>query len=1062
MTFTASDFNVNSTNATAEQIAALNAALSYLQKSPTATTILQGMVEKNVTINVISNIKVGDGYNKNNTIDWLPGEALAVNDKSGVVIGIESAAVALIHEGAHATDANLAAHTADTSTVAEGFPDASEKYAVGQANLVAAELGEVQRPNYSGGYIDDANPTDHTITNADGTLSWQEQLLNGSVTVTRGTLAIGDIPTDNSAPAVQLSGMTVTVSNATISVSTGAQLTINGANDTLSVENGGSANIISSGSNTVTCGQTTQSISGNSSVACTNGTLDTKTFSGDGSLLNEVTTSTNTSGAQSINASGQGVRLNNLTSNDDVILGQGTTALLGGSGEKVQLSESDTVNVSNATIQIRDGNGTTTIVGSDNNISTSASLTVVDGDKNHIYADLDGLETHILGNNNTYQGQDGEQLTVTGDNNHIAAYEDPHIDINAGANTAIDAISSQVTLGAGASIQVISSVADVTSTSYARDSSGNLITTTKEYYQGSPDYPGITPINTTTTVTDSDGNVVSESGTYHSDGITIETTVTPNEDGSEEINRTYTDDADGHVTLDANITTDIYGSTSSLDYVFHGASGQVTSELTASFSEPGVAPSWTQTDYYDSGNIKTITDSSGANEVSTQYDESGNKTEIDSYSYADGGETISADYIHYGENGQISSEITSTSSNGIISAWTAKEYYDSGVIRSITNTVGEDQVTIQYDENGNKTEVDSYTDGALTEKDTYSGSGQLSDVWTPGSGDTDSSPSEPPAAPPDAPEPPTGGGGEGDYGDNWDDAGGLFGFAGNQSVINAELDRNIGSIAAKDLGTGDIAGATAAEAGRFQAREIANATATSGTGIAVDTGRKWTSDVITWSLSSNMGDQYDAEVQQAFSKWAAASGLAFEEVSGTSSADIQIGFSNLNTATTGIVGYTTLQGGNASIANATIQLENPDATALVAGTDGQLTYSGTDATLEQVLQHEIGHGLGLADDSDQESIMYYELTSSNRTLDSTDIAGIQALYSANGAPISDVAALGDNGGSSTAAGHGWANDRLNLLISGMAAFDPKAAGSTSFMREEHALLHGMLAASSTT
>jgi hypothetical protein len=42
--------------------------------------------------------------------------------------------------------------------------------------------------------------------------------------------------------------------------------------------------------------------------------------------------------------------------------------------------------------------------------------------------------------------------------------------------------------------------------------------------------------------------------------------------------------------------------------------------------------------------------------------------------------------------------------------------------------------------------------------------------------------------------------------------------------------------------------------------------------------------------------------------------------------------------------------------------------------------------------HEIGHALGLADDADPNSIMYYGSGAQNRQLDATDITNITALY----------------------------------------------------------------------
>ncbi|MDR6412894.1 UNVERIFIED_ORG: hypothetical protein ABIC62_006283, partial [Burkholderia sp. 1595] len=261
---------------------------------------------------------------------------------------------------------------------------------------------------------------------------------------------------------------------------------------------------------------------------------------------------------------------------------------------------------------------------------------------------------------------------------------------------------------------------------------------------------------------------------------------------------------------------------------------------------------------------------------------------------------------------------------------------------------------------------------------------------------------------------------------------GYYGFAGNQTVVNAAVGSSIGSIAQYDLSQGDQAAAAAAETGLHQADEIATSTPTSGTGSSVLEGAKWDSEVVTWSLatlpgtsstqfSNDMGSQYAAEVQQAFATWGAASGITFEEVADSSQSDIRLGWSNLGTATTGVVGYTSFQAQNGAISpDAIIQLEDPSQDALATGTDGQQTYTGTDATLSQVLLHEIGHALGLADSADQNSIMYYELNSANRTLDATDIAGIQSLY-----------------------GAGSTDTSVTQLIQAMSAFAPSTSAQSS-------------------
>jgi predicted Zn-dependent protease len=170
-------------------------------------------------------------------------------------------------------------------------------------------------------------------------------------------------------------------------------------------------------------------------------------------------------------------------------------------------------------------------------------------------------------------------------------------------------------------------------------------------------------------------------------------------------------------------------------------------------------------------------------------------------------------------------------------------------------------------------------------------------------------------------------------------------------------------------------------------------------------GAKWNSaSVITWSIadrpgtadspfSGYMGSQYEALVHEAFQIWAAASGLTFEEVADSNQSDIRLGWGDFNTSSTGVVGYTTCEAESGQLQpGAIIRLEDPSQDSLVAGKGNTLIYSGTIANLYQVTLHEIGHALGLADNNDPNSIMYFEATGANNTLASNDVAGIRRLY----------------------------------------------------------------------
>lgn len=98
-----------------------------------------------------------------------------------------------------------------------------------------------------------------------------------------------------------------------------------------------------------------------------------------------------------------------------------------------------------------------------------------------------------------------------------------------------------------------------------------------------------------------------------------------------------------------------------------------------------------------------------------------------------------------------------------------------------------------------------------------------------------------------------------------------------------------------------------------------------------------------------------------------------------------------------MLGYTSSPTHNGDLqAGAIIRLEDPSQTALITDANGQLAYSGTDAELNQVILHEIGHAMGLGDSADPTSIMYSVANAEDRTISSSDITAVNALYSSQG------------------------------------------------------------------
>ena len=223
----------------------------------------------------------------------------------------------------------------------------------------------------------------------------------------------------------------------------------------------------------------------------------------------------------------------------------------------------------------------------------------------------------------------------------------------------------------------------------------------------------------------------------------------------------------------------------------------------------------------------------------------------------------------------------------------------------------------------------------------------------------------------------------------------------------------VNTISSYDQNQGYTKAAAAADASWSRTAQVIKAATVPGTTTpsALATAR-WGSSTVTWSfsdgpksgpdpISGSLQSEYQVAVAQAFQTWAAASGITFKEVADGAKSDITIGWGELDPSASGLLGYT-----DASVRSgvlqpgATIRLEDPSQDALIAGSNGSYTYDGTTTTLEQLVLHEIGHTLGLAESSNPNSIMFPELSSTNTMLSSSDINNVAILYPQYGAVAS--------------------------------------------------------------
>ncbi|HVZ08374.1 beta strand repeat-containing protein [Rhodopila sp.] len=167
-------------------------------------------------------------------------------------------------------------------------------------------------------------------------------------------------------------------------------------------------------------------------------------------------------------------------------------------------------------------------------------------------------------------------------------------------------------------------------------------------------------------------------------------------------------------------------------------------------------------------------------------------------------------------------------------------------------------------------------------------------------------------------------------------------------------------------------------------------------------GMTWSGTTVTWDFANAGADtpvtraidpMYQAAIEHAFQIWSSVADIQFQQAASGTSANIHIGFYDLNSTTTGLMGCTLAnESGGDLQTSSVIQFDDPSDDPIVLGQDGHLSYLSSGVDLEQLALHEIGHMLGLADNADPDSIMYAELGTSNRTLDQNDITNIQALY----------------------------------------------------------------------
>ena len=176
-------------------------------------------------------------------------------------------------------------------------------------------------------------------------------------------------------------------------------------------------------------------------------------------------------------------------------------------------------------------------------------------------------------------------------------------------------------------------------------------------------------------------------------------------------------------------------------------------------------------------------------------------------------------------------------------------------------------------------------------------------------------------------------------------------------------------------------------------------------------GPKWPLGPVTWAFagttyasdarrpfsSSISSGPAQAEVAEAVQKWASVSGLDLRQVpdraSPANAPNIRIGYGRFDTATTRIMGETSVPLGPTLRSGVVVRLEDP-AQLPTDNVGADIVYRGTGVTLYQLALHEFGHALGLDHSANLGSNLYPSIGSNNRDLGAPDVLGIRALYPA--------------------------------------------------------------------
>lgn len=210
MTLTYDDFNIDESllpptliNKIPELREKFNSAIAYLSKDPIAAANLQKVIDYHVPITFWSQPNGSTANVPHGLVTWNPDALLVVNDLPGEFtthdtsgnlitgnnLGLISPALVLYHEFLHAIDPNYPNNQSITwpgegnitpqgETYNARYGNMAEAFAVEGERAFAEANGEILRYNHAAlTWLSGNNPTQHTVVNSSGGLSWQAEMV---------------------------------------------------------------------------------------------------------------------------------------------------------------------------------------------------------------------------------------------------------------------------------------------------------------------------------------------------------------------------------------------------------------------------------------------------------------------------------------------------------------------------------------------------------------------------------------------------------------------------------------------------------------------------------------------------------------------------------------------------------------------------------------------------------------------------------------------------------------------------------------------------------------------